>query len=382
MERGRAMKTHVIFGALLGAALLSPSTYAGLKFQGLGDLPGWSFESAAWGVSSDGTVVVGSGYSALGEQAFRWTSSSGMVPIGGLPGFSWSTADSASANGAVVVGYCRVAAGVRAFRWTENTGAVSLGEFPFEVAETAAWAVSADGLVVGGDVGRPGLGYELMRWTEATGIVSLGNIPGGRSGFGSVHDMTPDGNVMVGVGYSAGFEAVRWTKATGVVGLGDFPGGEFQSQAQGVSEDGSVVVGSGYSASGVVPFRWTEAGGMEELGHLPGTGFSGTARDVSADGAVIVGQGHTEELGSQAFVWDKTNGMRSLQAVLADDYHLDMTGWVLLSAEGISADGLTIVGTGVDPNGDREAWVAVLPEPATLSLLALGGLALLRRRSK
>jgi len=65
---------------------------------------------------------------------------------------------------------------------------------------------------------------------------------------------------------------------------------------------------------------------------------------------------------------------------LADDYHLDMTGWVLLSAEGISADGLTIVGTGVNPNGDREAWVAVLPEPATLSLLVLGGLGLLARR--
>ncbi|MCH9023676.1 MAG: PEP-CTERM sorting domain-containing protein, partial [Planctomycetes bacterium] len=52
----------------------------------------------------------------------------------------------------------------------------------------------------------------------------------------------------------------------------------------------------------------------------------------------------------------------------------------LSQAKGISADGLTIVGWGRNPSGNSEAWIATIPEPATLSLLALGSLALLRRR--
>ena len=46
----------------------------------------------------------------------------------------------------------------------------------------------------------------------------------------------------------------------------------------------------------------------------------------------------------------------------------------------ISADGMTIVGSGTNPDGLREAWVATIPEPATLSLLMLGCLTLLTRK--
>ncbi len=56
------------------------------SFTGLGDLPGGVFESFADGVSGDGSVVVGSGNSASGAEAFRWTSGGGMVGLGDLPG--------------------------------------------------------------------------------------------------------------------------------------------------------------------------------------------------------------------------------------------------------------------------------------------------------
>ena len=56
------------------------------SFQGLGDLPGGVFSSSAGGVSADGSVVVGSGTSANGYEAFRWTQATGMVGLGDLSG--------------------------------------------------------------------------------------------------------------------------------------------------------------------------------------------------------------------------------------------------------------------------------------------------------
>ena len=57
------------FGISVGSlALAGP----GASFQGLGDLPGGSFYSTAYGVSADGSVVVGLSGSASGPEAFRW----------------------------------------------------------------------------------------------------------------------------------------------------------------------------------------------------------------------------------------------------------------------------------------------------------------------
>ncbi len=77
----------------------------------------------------------------------------------------------------------------------------------------------------------------------------------------------------------------------------------------------------------------------------------GIAYAVSADGSVVVGTG--EYASSRAFIWDQSHGMRNLKEVLENDYGLDLTGWTLTRATGISADGLTIVGY-----GNNGAWIA------------------------
>ena len=75
---------------------------------------------------------------------------------------------------------------------------------------------------------------------------------------------------------------------------------------------------------------------------------------------LVVGNGCDTDLGREAFIWEPTNGMRSLKEVLTNDYGLDLMGWTLWGADDISDSGLVIVGFGSNPGGDTEAWIADL----------------------
>ena len=338
------------------------------EFVRLGDLPGGLFASVALAISADGTTVVGSAASTFGpviDEAFRWTEATGMVPLGTLPGYSNSRAISVSADGAVVAGFSQteLVSGLlfEGFRWTQAAGLESLGS-----ANTLAWGISGDGLVVVGEV----LGGEAFRWTQATGFISIGP--------GIARGVSADGSVVVG----GGTHGFRWTQETGQQPMGGV--------AWGVSADGSVVVGF---SSGEA-FRWTQATGLVGLGDLPGGEFYSSARVVSADGTVVVGVS-AGALEHEAFLWDEVNGMRSLRDVLVAQGD-NLTGWHHLTAQGVSADGQTIVGWGINPRGQTEGWLARLgrpsevAEPSTVTLLGIGSLAMLlcsgvlgeRRRSK
>lgn len=164
---------------------------------------------------------------------------------------------------------------------------------------------------------------------------------------------------MVGTSRSSlNVEAVRWDAATGMVGLGDLAGGAASSEAFCASGDGGVVVGRGSSGSGEEAFRWE--GALAGLGDLPGGTFSSRARGVSADGQVVAGAGRSAS-GLEAFVWDPVHGIREVAAVLANA-GVALGGWQLTSAQGVSADGLTLGGYGVNPAGRTEAWTAHLDE--------------------
>src|SRR5262249_49770549 len=182
---------------------------AGADFVPLGDLPGGIFQSAAFAVSADGKVVVGSGTSAAGTEAFRWTATTGMVGLGDLPG----------------------------------------GQFYSE-----AFGVSADGSVVvgGGTTASSGPNFEAFRWTAATGMVGLVELQGraGLSVSSLAQGVSADGSVVVGFGrlrrgvgeFVYDFEPFRWTQAGGMVSLGSLMGQD--GEARGVSADGKVIVGN------------------------------------------------------------------------------------------------------------------------------------------
>jgi hypothetical protein len=115
---------------------------------------------------------------------------------------------------------------------------------------------------------------------------------------------------------------------------------------------------------------------MVGLGDLPGGAFDSEAYAVSADGSVVVGIGWSPS-GNDAILWTSGGGMVSVRDLLVNHGVSNLTGWRLGWASGVSADGRTIVGTGINPFGGTEGWIATVPEPSTWALALWGALGLL-----
>ena len=220
-----------------------------------------------------------------------------------------------------------------------------------------AYGVSYDGTVVVGASFSAAF-LEAFRWQGGT-MIGLGFLdPGNPYSYAS--GASGDGTVVVGASYTdaAGHsEAFRWQGGT-MTGLGFLdPGnpGRF-SDARAVSGDGTTVVGASLNTDGHdEAFRWKD-GTMTGLGFLdPGNPFS-SAYGVSYDGSTVVGEGRRGGA-SEAFRWTNATGMKSIADLLTQG-GVDLTGWQLEAATGVSANGVTVVGSGLDPSSKAQAWIA------------------------
>jgi len=128
---------HLRLVATLGFGILP--TAPALADSGITDLgsPGAERQQAS-GVSADGNVVVGFATFAVSsadeqrlvDRSFLWTPVGGMVSLGVLNGGTMSQAYGVTGDGTMVVGVAGDGAASnasRAFRWTQETGMVSLG---------------------------------------------------------------------------------------------------------------------------------------------------------------------------------------------------------------------------------------------------------------
>jgi probable HAF family extracellular repeat protein len=332
--------------ACAGAAFAQPT------ITNLGVL-GWS-DSCAMGVSADGSTVVGWSHNASNlSRPFRWTATGGMVDLGTLPGGDYADARGVNADGTVVVGLSDSSVGHRAFRWTAAGGMQNLGTLPRGI-ESQASGVSHDGEVVVG-WSFSGDGNQAFRWTSAGGMQNIGTLPG-FEGQTIARGVSGDGSVVVGDSGAAGgvWRAFHWSETAGMQHLGVLPG-RFHSFAHGVNDDGSVVVGnsSEYGAVNDRAFRWTSAGGMQNLGTLPG-GSESFAFAVSGDGTAVVGQSRNSSGFYRAILWTSSLEMVDLNTYLPS-LGVDLTGWELIGARGVSDDGSAIAGFG-HFNGDARGW--------------------------
>ncbi len=142
------------------------------------------------------------------------------------------------------------------------------------------------------------------------------------------------------------------------------------------SRDGSILVGPvEYSNGTKSVFRWTEQEGLNELPHFPGY-TSSQIHDMTPDGNWIFGSSQlpidSNNDGSVGWLWNEETGMQNIldvfqQQGLGDD----IAGWQRLALGDpdllplFSADGRTIIGTGINPDGNQEAWVAYF-DPITI----------------
>ena len=304
-------------------------------FEGLGVLPpDYTDSSYANGVSSDGSTVVGEVDGEAGEvtSAFKWTKSTGMTL---LPGPNTVALAISSAS---VVGS---ATGQWAISWTGTTENDLFNYQGNNTYPSVARAVSANGSTIVGS-GNGVNGTKAVRWVATSSYTAQLLHPETAYSYSEAFGVSSDGSIIVG-NTSAG--AFRWTSTSGLVLL---PGGT-TAGANAISADGTVVVGGNSSGSAV---RWVGSASASPLGST-----QAQAMAVNRDGTVIVG--FTGSTTTDAFVWDTTNGMRSLATVLTNA-GADVSAWTLNQATGVSSDGKVIVGNG-SHNGTYEAWIARLP---------------------
>ena len=389
-DRGRrqVLIAAVALAAIAGAV---PNADAAPVFQGLGLYPGGIY-SRAFGISADGSTIVGQvSNSQRGHQAAVWTADSGFTL---LPDNHYlSTAHSVSHDGTRIIG---VVQGSTAFQsrlgsfWERENGEYTQNTITrlFHAAE-----VSDDGRFIAGHDQKTGVfGY---RWQSDDMWQILGDLPGGAY-YAAPYDISGDGSVIVGTSQGDYRQAMRWTESGGMVGLGDLPGGTQDSQAFAVSGDGEVVVGISRTAAGMAGFRWTEADGMQLMGEASHVDELNYPQSITYSGDVVVGHSRSGT-NETALLWTLDHGARNLKELLSVDYSLDLTGWDLKSIQDITPDGRVMVGYGVNPDGQTEAWMVSgldlgvtgpipgVPEPHTLAILGTGlvalGAGLGRRRS-
>lgn len=267
----------------------------------LAEIGGW-----ASAISSDGSVIVG----AASGQIFRWTASGGVVGLGGLPGSFYSEVYGISADGSVVVGYSEFSQHREAFIWTADEGMSELEELSGSTEQSEAHDVSSDGRTVVGWRSTDG-GRQAFQWTASGGITYLTD---GAKPMDAAYATSGDGSVIVG---ENGCEALYWTASDGVRSI------PVAGRPLSVSADGNVVVGEGLFGVGCYEaFVWTESLGAMKLNDMlasvmPDGWFLYRATDLAVNGNIVTVVGHGTNPSGKDEAWVATFSVPESSSVTA-----------------------------------------------------------------
>jgi probable HAF family extracellular repeat protein len=343
------------------------------SFEPLGPGPN-GVQSRAWDVSADGSVVVGTFWAPSGfafpPHAYRWTAGT-FQDLGSLnPNAQEAEAYAVTGDGSKVVGWARGLSGFqRPFIWTAATGMQELSNVPGSDAK--ATDISRDGTIIVGSFYVDAEGsWHAFQWINGV-MTDLGFLSGGRDSKGQA--VCALGGAVVGSTLDCAQiqKAFRWRNGTmqdlGGVGKNNL------AYAEDCSDNGNVAVGTSMDDKGnQLATRW-DANGPRSLGTLGGP--SSASHATSTDGSIVVGGAGLPLVNGvseySAFRWTGATGkIEQLSKVLQN---LGLTipfchqvpcpagTWFIQLALGISPDGSVIVGDVIDPNGNSQAYRAVVP---------------------
>jgi uncharacterized membrane protein len=244
---GLSANGDVIVGTNTDSINYRPVRWSASLVAALPALPAGAGYGDAKGVSADGAVIVGR--ILRPDNQTPW---SAALWRGGEPARliddQWSEAAAVTPDGRVVAG-TRFTAPGGPFRWEEATGVVLLSESGNGAVATA---ISSDGRVICGNV-IGGVTF-AFRWTQESGLVPLPKLPG-KTPFqalnSSAFGVNENGSITVGSANDG--VAVIWD-STGVHAIADLLeqrgihlGGWQLESAFGVTPDGQTIVGVGFS---------------------------------------------------------------------------------------------------------------------------------------
>lgn len=330
-------------------------------FQPLGnENPSVGFFSRPHGISGDGSTVVGVSRPyfdpSLGMEvtdALKWSASEGLIRLD-----LNAAAYAVTGDGSLVVGSKSPNGTVQVPNvWSGSfSGWTGSSSFSSGVAQD----VSDDGsVIVGGRSGQSAFGF-IGGFNPNGSIVMFG---------GTYTRVSADGSLAAGILTPNNDYSSKLDRKVGFSTEEIFIENEF-GQMLDISRDGSRVL---MSHDGSL-FTWVlDPPGTTRVPQMTYSNGPGQSGVLSWDGSYIAGA--TGEPNG-VFLWDEMNGQRNLANLLQQGFGFDLEGWNLQEATGISDDGKTIVGYGINPDGQQEAWIVCIPEPSSWILLC-GGLAVL-----
>jgi hypothetical protein len=233
-------------------------------------------------------------------------------------------------------------------------------------AQTYAGGLSYDGTVAAGTDQNQDLSISVgWRWTASGGRQNLAML--------AANAISGDGNTVLGGDTSS--TALVWHNGTYTHLQSPAAANNPFNIGIATNYDGSIVVGR----AGVYPTIWHNGQGAI----LPlVSGFTnGRATDLSSDGGVIVGivspDGGTTE---RVFVWTPARGSELITTYFAS-FGIDLSNYIIYNTPFVSADGRTFGLTGQSRiDSSIHGIIVTVPAPGAASALALGCLALVRRR--
>jgi probable HAF family extracellular repeat protein len=352
---------------LLIAGLNCGALGAAYNVTDLGTLGGTSSEAMA--INASGQIVGNSTTSGNAESHAFLYSNGTMTDLGTLGGTGSSASD--INNAGQVVGEASTTGNAAEVGFLYSHGVMtSLASFggPFGIS---AFGINDSGEISGAiNAGTDGTVTDPCILSNGV-VTDLGTL---LPGFGVAEDINNSGEA---VGRSTG---PTINNRLGIVAFSYSNGMMTNLNLQATINDAfrinnaGEIVGDSDMIMGFVPEGFLFSNGVITL--LPGiAGTESTAVGINDAGEVVGSATFAKASGIHAYIY--SNGMMTdLNSLIPSN-----SGWVLSQATDINDSGL-IVGMGTNSEGQTDAFLLtpVVPEPASISVLLLGGMGLLARR--